>query len=157
MCRETSTPPGVVLAGAQHHMVPLRPENDFLIPLDDLPPDVRDRMRMLVLNYPNNPTTAEAPVEYLEEAVAFCRDRGAALVHDHAYSEVAFDGYRPPSALQVQTATRCLGDDGHLEAMREAQNKLAARNIMMANPLDFNDAGNPNCNYSPQISTVGVS
>ncbi|MBT8405180.1 MAG: aminotransferase class I/II-fold pyridoxal phosphate-dependent enzyme, partial [Gemmatimonadetes bacterium] len=101
---------GVVLAGAQHHTVPLRPENDFLIPLGDLTADVRDRMRMLVLNYPNNPTTAEAPAAYFEEAIAFCRERGAALVHDHAYSEVAFDGYRPPSALQVPG-----GRDGVIE------------------------------------------
>jgi LL-diaminopimelate aminotransferase len=93
---------GVVLAGGRPHAVALRPENDFLIPFRDLPADVRDRMRMLVLNYPNNPTTAEAPVSYLEDAVAFVREGGAALVHDHAYSEVAFDGYRPPSALEVR-------------------------------------------------------
>jgi LL-diaminopimelate aminotransferase len=92
---------GVTLAGGEVHAVPLRPENDFLIPLRELPGAIADRTRMVVLNYPNNPTTACAPRSYLEDAVAFCRERGAVLVHDHAYSEVAFDGYRPPSILEI--------------------------------------------------------
>ena len=95
---------GVTLAGAEAYQVPLRPENDFLIPLRELPGKIQDRTRMVILNYPNNPTTAAAPREYLEDAVAFCRERGAVLVHDHAYSEVAFDGYRPPSILEIPGA-----------------------------------------------------
>lgn len=95
---------GVTLAGAEAYQVPLRPENDFLIPLRELPREVQDRTRMVVLNYPNNPTTAAAPRDYLEDAVAFCRERGAVLVHDHAYSEIAFDGYRPPSILELPGA-----------------------------------------------------
>jgi LL-diaminopimelate aminotransferase len=75
--------------------VPLRPEHDFLIPLDELPARVVERARILFLNYPNNPTTAAAPRAYLEEAVAFCRRNGIVLAYDNAYSEVAFDGYRP--------------------------------------------------------------
>lgn len=98
---------GVILAGADPHPVALRPENDFLIPLDGFDQDVRDRIRMLVLNYPNNPTTAEAPPAYLREAIAACRGWGAALVHDHAYSEIAFDGYRPPSILEFDGARDC--------------------------------------------------
>lgn len=95
---------GVTLAGAEPHLVPLRPESDFLIPLDGLDAATRRRMRMLVLNYPNNPTTAEAPLDYLEAAIESCRASGAALVHDHAYSEIAFDGYRPPSVLEIAGA-----------------------------------------------------
>ena len=95
---------GVVLAGAEPHGVPLRPEHDFLIPLGDLADDVARRTRMLILNYPNNPTTAEAPPEYLTQAVEFCHERSAVLVHDHAYSEIAFDGYRPPSILEFDGA-----------------------------------------------------
>ncbi len=94
---------GVVLAGAEPYLVPLRPEHDFLIPLEGLA-DVHDRMRMLVLNYPNNPTAADAPVDYLQRCVDFCAAHGAALVHDHAYSEIAFDGYRPPSILEMDGA-----------------------------------------------------
>ncbi len=92
---------GVVLAGGEPHFVPLRPENDFRIPLDELPDHVVERARILFLNYPNNPTAASVDLDYLERAVAFCRKNGIVLVHDQAYSEVAFDGYHPPGVLQV--------------------------------------------------------
>jgi LL-diaminopimelate aminotransferase len=95
---------GTVLAGATPHAVPLRPEDDFLLPFDRLPPDVVERTRVLILNYPNNPTAAAAPREYLERAVRFCREHRIVLVHDHAYSEIAFDGYRPPSVLEIEGA-----------------------------------------------------
>jgi LL-diaminopimelate aminotransferase len=95
---------GTLLAGGEPHLVALRPENDFLIPLDAIPRDVAARTRILYLNYPNNPTAARAPTSYLEEAVAFCREHGALLVYDNAYSEIAFDGYRPPSIFEVDGA-----------------------------------------------------
>lgn len=95
---------GTLLAGGQPHAVPLRPENDFLIPIHELPPGVAETTRILYLNYPNNPTAAVAPRAYLEQAVQFCRDRDALLVYDNAYSEMAFDGYRPPSILEIDGA-----------------------------------------------------
>ena len=95
---------GTVLAGATPHPVPLRPEDDFLLPFQRIPEQVLERTRVLILNYPNNPTAATAPRSYLEEAVAFCRERGIVLLHDHAYSEMAFDGYRPPSVLELDGA-----------------------------------------------------
>lgn len=95
---------GAVLAGAEPVAVPLRPEDDFLLRPWTLDPGLQDRIRMVVLNYPNNPTAAVAPPGYLEDVVAFCRDRGAVLLHDHAYSEIAFDGYRPPSVLEIPGA-----------------------------------------------------
>lgn len=95
---------GTLLAGGEPYAVPLRPENEFLIPLEDIPEDVARRTRVLYLNYPNNPTAAIAPRSYLESAVAFCRERGAILVYDNAYSEVAFDGYRPPSIFEIDGA-----------------------------------------------------
>ena len=95
---------GVTLAGGEPYLVPLRPEHDFLIPLDDLPEDVAARTRILYLNYPNNPTTAVAPDAYYREAIEFCAKRGALLAHDHAYSELAFDGYRPRSILEFDGA-----------------------------------------------------
>lgn len=95
---------GTLLAGGEPYRVPLRPENDFLIPLDELPAEVVRRARILYLNYPNNPTTAIAPREYLEQAVAFCREHDVLLVYDNAYSEFGFDGYRPPSILEVEGA-----------------------------------------------------
>jgi LL-diaminopimelate aminotransferase len=95
---------GTVLAGGQPHLVPLRPEHDFLIPLERIPSEVARRARILYLNYPNNPTAAVAPVPYLREAVAYCREHDLVLAYDNAYSEVAFDGYVPPSILEIEGA-----------------------------------------------------
>jgi LL-diaminopimelate aminotransferase len=95
---------GTVLAGGEPHLVPLRPENDFLIPFWELPEDVVRRARILYLNYPNNPTAACAPRDYLERAVAWCREHDVILAYDNAYSEIAYDGYRPPSILEIPGA-----------------------------------------------------
>jgi len=95
---------GTVLAGAQPYLVPLRAEHDFLVPLGDIPGDVARRARILYLNYPNNPTTAVASREYLRDAVRWCREHDVVLAYDNAYSEMAFDGYRPPSILEIEGA-----------------------------------------------------
>ncbi|MDP2958619.1 MAG: aminotransferase class I/II-fold pyridoxal phosphate-dependent enzyme [Longimicrobiales bacterium] len=95
---------GTVFAGGEPWIVPLRPEQDFLLPLADLPRDVVARARILYLNYPNNPTAACAPEAYYREAIDFCREQDVILVQDHAYSEIAFDGYRPPSILEFDGA-----------------------------------------------------
>ena len=95
---------GVILAGGNPHLVPLRSENDYLIPLGGIPDDVRSRLRLMYLNYPNNPTAATAPLEYLGDVANFCREHDAVLVYDHAYSEIAFNGYLPPSILEVEGA-----------------------------------------------------
>lgn len=91
----------VTLAGGEPHLVPLRPENDFLVPLDEVPATVAARSRILYLNYPNNPTAAVAPDDYLEDAIDFCSDRDIVFAHDNAYSEFGFDGYRPRSVLEL--------------------------------------------------------
>lgn len=93
-----------MLAGGEPFAVPLRAEHEFLIPLEELPDDVVRRARILYLNYPNNPTTAIAPREYLERAVDFCREHDIVLVYDNAYSEIAFNGYRPPSIFEIEGA-----------------------------------------------------
>ncbi|HUF52090.1 MAG TPA: aminotransferase class I/II-fold pyridoxal phosphate-dependent enzyme [Longimicrobiales bacterium] len=95
---------GTLLAGGEPYAVPLRADNDFLIPLDEIPPDVARRTRILYLNYPNNPTAAIAPRSYLESAVRWCHEQGAILVYDNAYSEIAFDGYRPPGIFEIDGA-----------------------------------------------------
>jgi LL-diaminopimelate aminotransferase len=95
---------GTVLAGGEPHLVPLRPEHDFLVPFWELPEEVVRRTRILYLNYPNNPTAACAPRDYLERAVAWCREHDVILAYDNAYSEIAYDGYRPPSILEVPGA-----------------------------------------------------
>jgi LL-diaminopimelate aminotransferase len=89
------------LAGGEVHWMPLREQNGFLPDLEAIPAAVARKARMLWVNYPNNPTAAVADLAFFEGAVAFCRENGCVLCVDSAYSEVAFDGYRAPSALQV--------------------------------------------------------
>ena len=95
---------GTLLSEAQVHAYPLRPRTDFLVDLDDVPAGILDRTRVLFLNYPNNPTAAIAPREYLEGIVRRCRERNILLVYDNAYSEMAFDGYVPPSIFEIEGA-----------------------------------------------------
>lgn len=95
---------GTLLAEGTPHRVALRPENDFLVQLDDVPADVLRKTRLVYLNYPNNPTAATASMEYLEDMVHRCRELGALLVYDNAYSELAFDGYKPPSIFEIPGA-----------------------------------------------------
>lgn len=95
---------GTLLGGGEAYRYPLRPRTKFLVELDEIPAEVLDRTRILYLNYPNNPTAAVAPIEYLERVVKTCRERDILLVYDNAYSEMAFDGYVPPSIFQVDGA-----------------------------------------------------
>jgi LL-diaminopimelate aminotransferase len=90
---------GPVFAGATVHYLPLREENGFLPDLESAP-----EAKLLYLNYPNNPTGATAELDFFEQAVAFARERGLIVVHDNAYSEIAFNGYRPPSFLETPGA-----------------------------------------------------
>jgi len=91
-------------AAARVHSCPLTAESQFLLPFDELPVEVLEDARLAYLNYPNNPTGAVAPLEYLERAVDLCGEFGIVLAHDAAYIEVGFDGYRAPSILQVPGA-----------------------------------------------------
>ncbi|HEY0242218.1 MAG TPA: aminotransferase class I/II-fold pyridoxal phosphate-dependent enzyme [Gemmatimonadaceae bacterium] len=95
---------GSLLAQGEPYRYALRPEKEFLVDLDDVPPEVLRRTRILYLNYPNNPTAAIAPREYLERIVKRCRELDILLVYDNAYSEMAFDGYRPPSIFEIDGA-----------------------------------------------------
>ncbi|HYD51360.1 MAG TPA: aminotransferase class I/II-fold pyridoxal phosphate-dependent enzyme [Gemmatimonadaceae bacterium] len=95
---------GTLLAGAEPYRYALRPRTDFLVDLEEIPEDVLRRARILYLNYPNNPTAAVAPREYLERVVARCRELDILLVYDNAYSELAFDGYVPPSIFEIDGA-----------------------------------------------------
>jgi LL-diaminopimelate aminotransferase len=95
---------GTILAEGSPYKYPLRPRTGFLVELDEVPDDVLRRTRILYLNYPNNPTGAVAPRNYLERIVKRCRELDCLLVYDNAYSELAFDGYRPPSIFEIDGA-----------------------------------------------------
>ena len=95
---------GTLLAGGEAYRYALRPRTNFLVELDDIPADMLKRARILYLNYPNNPTAAIAPKDYLERVVRRCRELDLLLVYDNAYSELAFDGYVPPSIFEIDGA-----------------------------------------------------
>jgi LL-diaminopimelate aminotransferase len=95
---------GTLLGSGEPYRYALRPRTDFLVELDEIPDDVLRRARILYLNYPNNPTAAIAPPDYLERVVRTCRERDILLVYDNAYSELAFDGYVPPSIFEIEGA-----------------------------------------------------
>jgi len=95
---------GALLASGEPYRYALRPRTDFLVDLDEIPSETLHRTRVLYLNYPNNPTAAVAPREYLEHVVARCRELDILLVYDNAYSELAFDGYVPPSIFEIDGA-----------------------------------------------------
>ena len=95
---------GTLFAGATPYRYALRPRTNFLVDLDEIPTDVLARSRILYLNYPNNPTAAIAPLDYLQRVVARCRELDILLVYDNAYSELAYDGYVPPSIFEIDGA-----------------------------------------------------
>jgi LL-diaminopimelate aminotransferase len=92
---------GAYFAGARIERVPLRAEEDWLVSPDRIR-DAPGRLRLVYLNYPNNPTAAVAGADYLADVVAACAERGATLLYDNAYSEIGFDGYRAPGLLEIE-------------------------------------------------------
>lgn len=92
------------LVGGRSYLMPLRSDRGFLPDLRAVPRSVLNDARLLVLNYPHNPTGAVAPLDLFEDAVALCRAHGVLPVSDLAYSELTYDGAVAPSALQVRGA-----------------------------------------------------
>ena len=93
-----------IFAGGEPYTMPLKAENNFLPDLNTIPEEIARKAKLLWINYPNNPTGALASLEFFEELVAFCKQYNILLCHDNAYSEMAYDGYKPPSVLQVRGA-----------------------------------------------------
>jgi len=97
-------PYGFVIAGADIHYVPMVPGVDFF---DELEKSIRDSWpvpKMLVLNFPGNPTTQCVDLEFFEKVVEIAREHGIWVIHDLAYADIVFDGYVAPSILQVPGA-----------------------------------------------------
>ena len=95
---------GPLIAGAEIYPMLLSAKNDWLIDLGAIPDDVADRAKIMYFNYPSNPTTATAPREFFEDVVKFAKKHEILLVHDQAYAELAFDGYKPTSLLEIPGA-----------------------------------------------------
>ncbi len=95
---------GPVLAGAEAHLLPLRPDLGFAPDLDAIPAEKLAAARLLFVNYPNNPTGAVVPNGFFERLVELARENDFLVVHDNAYSEITFDGYVAPSFLATPGA-----------------------------------------------------
>jgi LL-diaminopimelate aminotransferase len=106
---DPSYPPfslGTILAGGEPYFMPLKEENDFLPDFEAIPGEVADRAKLMWLNYPNNPTGAIASLDFFEKAVHFAQQHDLVICHDAPYTEVAFDGYKPPSFMQIPGAKK---------------------------------------------------
>lgn len=97
-------PYGFVIAGADIRHVPMTPHVDFFAELEKAIKDSWPKPKMLVLNFPGNPTTQCVELEFFEKVVKIAREHKIWVVHDIAYAEIVFDGYQAPSILQVPGA-----------------------------------------------------
>jgi len=97
-------PYGFVISGADIRHVPLIEGGDFFAELEKSVKDSWPKPKMLVLNFPGNPTTQCVDLEFFERIVAFAKENEIWVVHDLAYGEITFDGYKAPSILQVPGA-----------------------------------------------------
>ena len=91
-------------AGAAVQRVPVGPGVDFAAGVEEAWQAAQPKPRVLIASFPHNPTTAIADLPLLQELVDFCREREMVLVHDFAYADLAFDGYRPPSVFEAEGA-----------------------------------------------------
>lgn len=94
-----------MFAGGESVIIPLHAANGFLPDLQAIAPEHVRWAKLMFINYPNNPTAADAPRAFFEEAVEFAHRHSIMVCHDAAYSEVAFNGYRPLSFLEVDGAS----------------------------------------------------
>lgn len=83
---------GPLLSGAELYYMPQKKENGYVIRLDQIPEEVAERARFMIVSYPNNPTTVLAPDSFYEELIAFAKQYQILVLHDNAYSELVFDG-----------------------------------------------------------------
>lgn len=95
---------GTIFAGGIPYLMPLLAQNNFLPDFESIDYQVAERAKLMFLNYPNNPTAAIAEETFYKRAIAFAQRYGTIICHDAAYSELAYDNYKPLSFLQVKGA-----------------------------------------------------
>lgn len=98
---------GPALAGADVRCYELRPENGYLPDLDNMPPELLERTRFMLVSYPLNPVCKCAPVSFYEKLVAWAIEHHIIIVHDNAYSDIVYDGREGISILSVEGAKEC--------------------------------------------------
>lgn len=95
---------GVSLADIEYNTMPLLAENNFLPDYKTLSDDQKKRAKLMYLNYPSNPTSATASIDFFEETIALAKENDIAIMHDFAYGGIGFDGKKPVSFLQAKGA-----------------------------------------------------
>jgi LL-diaminopimelate aminotransferase len=123
--------------GAQPYMLPLLEERGYLPYLEQIPEDVLAKSRLLWLNYPNNPTAANADRRFFEQAVAFAQQHNLVIIHDMAYAEVYFDDSRPLSILQIPGASEVAVE---LHSLSKTYNMAGFRVGMIVGNAELVDA-----------------
>jgi alanine-synthesizing transaminase len=97
-------PYSAIIAGGDVRGIPVGPGNDFFHNLMQATRQTWPRPKVLIISYPHNPTTEVVDVEFFEKIVAYAKEHDIMIVHDFAYADLAFDGYEPPSFLQIKGA-----------------------------------------------------
>jgi len=95
---------GVIMAEGQACLLPLPDPGTFLNRLEDLYRTSSPKPKLLMISFPHNPTTTCVDLDFFREVIRMAREHGTIVVHDFAYADLGFDGYRPPSILQVEGA-----------------------------------------------------
>jgi alanine-synthesizing transaminase len=95
---------GCVIAGAEVIGIPLRQADEFFDEMRSAVARARSRPRILIINFPHNPTTATVDHAFMQRVVDFARDQEILVVHDFAYADLCFDGYKAPSIMEVPGA-----------------------------------------------------
>jgi alanine-synthesizing transaminase len=95
---------GVLMAEGQAALLPMPTPEEFLNRLEDLFRDASRKPRLILISFPHNPTTQCVEREFFQQVIGLARREGAMVVHDFAYADIGFDGYRPPSILQIEGA-----------------------------------------------------
>ncbi|HEY8545302.1 MAG TPA: aminotransferase class I/II-fold pyridoxal phosphate-dependent enzyme [Acidimicrobiales bacterium] len=98
---------GPLFAGAAAREIPMATDGDFIEAVREAYEYSWPKPRVIVLSFPHNPTTACVDLEFFQQVVDFALEREVVIVHDNAYAELGFDGYRPPSILQAKGAKEC--------------------------------------------------
>jgi LL-diaminopimelate aminotransferase len=95
---------GTIFSGGRLYLLPLLEKNNFFIDFKKIPRTVLKKARLFYMNYPNNPTGATCGIDFYKEVVEFARKNRLIVISDLAYSEIAYDGYKPPSFFEVEGA-----------------------------------------------------
>ncbi len=98
---------GVIMAEGDAHMLPMPDADTFLRGLKDLYRTATVKPKVILISFPHNPTTISVDLPFMREVVELARRHGSYVIHDFAYAELGFDGYRPPSILEVEGAKDC--------------------------------------------------